>query len=67
MSIQRGDAQIHLRHSSRGHRLQDIQIAHDQRVFGDDANRLTSLPGDLQALTREAKLTLARLITIGDA
>ena len=51
----------------RRQRRQQVQIAHDQRVLGDDAHGLPRFEHHFQAAAREAKLALGRLIAIGHA
>ena len=51
----------------RGHFAQQIEIAEDQRIFRDDADRLPRFERDFQALPRDAKPPFGRLITIGHA
>ena len=51
----------------RGQLLQQIDVARDQGVLGDDADRLAALGGDFQAAAGELELALGRLVAIGDA
>ncbi len=50
-----------------GHFGEQVEIAGDEAVFGDDADRLAGFEGHLEATAGEAKAAFGRLVAIGDA
>ena len=63
--VQGGDRHIYLHQATARHLAQDVQVARDQRVLGDDSYRQLALPQHLQHRTRDAQLALGGLVRIG--
>ena len=65
--IEGRDADVDVHQPGGGQRGEQIEIARDQRVFRDDADRLPRCERHFQALPREAKFALGGLVAIGHA
>ena len=65
--IERGHREHHHRRAMRRELREQIDIARDQMILGDDADGIAELRQDFQALAGDLQLTLDRLIAIGDA
>ena len=64
-AIETGDRHRDLGDASLGHRLQNVDVARDQRRFGDDADWMVRLRQHFEDRSRDAPLPFDRLIRIG--
>ena len=65
-AVERGHRDGHLGEPAARHPRQDIDVAHDQRRLGDDADRVARPLQHLQHRARDAVLALDRLVGVGD-